>query len=74
MRTIASDDPGVCRLSVCLSHGFAVQKRLYGSRPCSGWKLLKTQETFRGGSRGAGARPPSIFGKVNFIFYIVYDV
>jgi len=41
MRSIAIDEPGVC-LFVChaVSHGFAVQKRLTGSRSSLGRRLL----------------------------------
>jgi len=45
MRPIATNDPVVRGVSVCPSCGYAVQKRLNGSRSCVGWRLLGTQGT-----------------------------
>jgi len=42
VQTVAIIDPVVCH-SLCRV-GFAVQKRLNGSRSCLGWRLLETQD------------------------------
>jgi len=67
MWTVAVNDSG--RLSGCLSHSFAVQTQLNGSRSCLGWRLLEMQVTYIALDGSPGAKFTN--GIIRFILIYV---